>query len=92
MQEGIFWRLSHALRFARPVPLANSIFLGILLVVWPVSVRAQDPFEIHVYEYEELPPGGFTLEGHFNFVGIGTNSSDGPVAPTNHQFHMTGGG
>jgi hypothetical protein len=48
------------------------------------------PFEIHVYEYEELPPGGFTLEGHFNFVGIGTNSFDGLVALTNHQFHMAG--
>jgi len=38
----------------------------------------------------KLPPGGFTLEAHFNFVGIGTNSFDGQVAPTNHQFHMTG--
>jgi hypothetical protein len=70
---------------------ANTIFLGILLfLVYTGTARAQDPFEIHVYEYEQLPPGGFTLEGHFNFVGIGTDSFEGPVAPTNHQFHMTG--
>lgn len=24
-----------------------------------------------IYEYQQLPPGGLTLEGHFNFVGIG---------------------
>jgi len=72
------------------VALASFLFLGIALVVYPTIARAQDPFEIHVYEYEELPPGGFTLESHLNFVGIGTNSFNGPVAPTNHQFHMTG--
>lgn len=72
------------------VALVNFIFTGVLFLVCPPTARAQDPFEIHVYEYEELPPGGFTLEGHFNFVGIGTDSFEGTVAPTNHQFHMTG--
>jgi hypothetical protein len=61
-----------------------------LFLVCPVIAKAQDPFEIHVYEYEQLPPGEFTLEGHFNFVGIGAESFAGTVAPTNHQFHMTG--
>lgn len=70
--------------------LLNSVFVGILFLGSPTTARAQDPFEIHVYEYEELPPGGFTLEGQFNFVGIGTKSSEETVAPTNHQFHMTG--
>ena len=69
---------------------AVLVLWGMSPIVCPVPAQAQDPFEIHVYEYEQLAPGGFTLEGHFNFVGIGTNSFNGPVAPTNHQFHMTG--
>lgn len=50
---------------------------------------AQDPFEIHVYEYETLQPGQFTLEQHLNYWAIGSHQSDGTVAPTNGQFHMT---
>jgi len=61
-------------------------FPGILqFLVYTGTARAQDPFEIDVYEYEQLAPGGLTLEGHFNFVGIGTDSFEGPVAPTNHR-------
>lgn len=78
------------MRFAIRCLLLNFTFAGVLFVVSPTTMWAQDPFEIHVYEYEQLPPGGFTLEGHFNFVGIGTDSFVGTVAPTNHQFHMTG--
>jgi hypothetical protein len=48
-----------------------------LFFACPLAVKAQEPFEIHVYEYEQLPPGEFTLEGHFHFVGIGTMSSEG---------------
>ena len=54
-----------------------------------VHIHAQDPFEIHVYEYESPKPGAFTLEGHLNYVGVGTKTADGPVAPFNSQFHMT---
>jgi hypothetical protein len=68
------------LRFAIRCLLLNFTFAGVLFVVCPTTMRAQDHFEIHVYEYEELPTGGFTLEGHFNFVGIGTNSFVGTVA------------
>jgi hypothetical protein len=51
--------------------------------------RAQDPFEIHVYEYESLHRGDFTFETHLNFVGSGSKTFDGPVAPSQDQFHMT---
>lgn len=64
--------------------------------LWPVFVMclpralaAQDPFEIHVYEYETLKRGQFTLEQHFNYVGHGTRGSSGTVAPTNDQLHLT---
>lgn len=82
-------RLSFAARFSRR-SLAALFLVGIALGFGSPPAEAQDPFEIHVYEYEESPPGRFTLEGHFNFVAIGANSFIGPVAPTNHQFHMAG--
>lgn len=51
--------------------------------------HAQDPFEIHVYEYETLRRGEFTFETHLNYIGKGIRTSDGPVAPFQDQFHMT---
>jgi hypothetical protein len=44
--------------------------------------HAQDPFETHVYEYEPLATGKFTLETHLNYVGIGAKTTDSTVAPT----------
>src|SRR5580698_7712725 len=79
-------------RTLSPVPAeARQFSQQSLFLACPFAVKAQDPFEIYVYEYEQLPPVRFTLKGHFNFVGIGTKSSEGTVVPTNHQFHMTGG-
>jgi hypothetical protein len=66
--------------------LSEVILLCALLAS---KVSAQDPFEIHVYEYESLKPGAFTLEAHLNYVGLGTKTFDGPVAPFNNQMHMT---
>lgn len=59
------------------------------LVLWTLPVRAQDPFEIHVYEYETLKPVQFTLEQHLNYIGRGTRTFDATLAPTNNQLHMT---
>jgi hypothetical protein len=52
---------------------------AILLALACFAAYGQDPFEIHVYEYEELKPGQFTLEQHLNYV----------PEPGNDQFHMT---
>ena len=84
-----WWKSPQALRFLARGQVA-AILGALSFLACPLAVRAQDPFEIHVYEYEQLPRGGFTLEGHFNFVGIGTKSPEGTVAATNHQFHTTG--
>ena len=54
-----------------------------------LPLKAQDPFEIHVYEYEALKPRQFTLEQHLNYVGRGAGPAEGPLAPTNDQLHMT---
>jgi hypothetical protein len=50
---------------------------------------AQDSFEVHVYEYESLHPGQFTLETHLNYVGSGTKDYAGTVAPFEDQLHVT---
>jgi len=57
------------------------VFLGVLC--------AQDPFEIHVYEYDPLPRGEFTYEAHTNYVVHGSTTPAGLQAPMNHQFHFT---
>ena len=51
--------------------------------------RAQDPFEIQVYEYETIPKGKWNLENHINYVGKGTKFFESTVAPMNNQFHLT---
>ena len=35
------------------------------------ALCAQDPFEIHVYEYEPLLPRTFTYEAHMNYIAKG---------------------
>jgi hypothetical protein len=88
-EEFQWWEVFLAFRFAARAS-AGLILAGISFVTSSNPTKVQDPFENHVYEYEELPSGGFTLEGDFNFTGTGTKSFDGTVAPMNHQFHMTG--
>jgi hypothetical protein len=69
---------------------AATAWLPALAAALMTPALAQDPFEIHVYEYETPKLGAYTLEAHLNEVGIGGKTADGLLAPTNHQFHMTG--
>jgi hypothetical protein len=69
--------------------LFAGAFLAFLLLSAASEVRAQDPFEIQVYEWETVPKGMWNLETHINYVGKGTRAFEGPVAPTNNQFHLT---
>jgi hypothetical protein len=52
--------------------------------------RAQDRFEIQVYDADTAPPTAFGLETHINHVAAGTTapSPDGEAA-TDHQTHLT---
>jgi len=60
-----------------------------LLFLPALTVWAQDPFEIQVYEYKTVPKKMWNLETHLNYVGRGTKTFEGTAAPTNNQFHMT---
>jgi hypothetical protein len=60
-----------------------------LLIFLASAAWAQDPFELHVYEYETLPSGVWTIETHWNYVPVGTKSADGLLLPTDNQAHVT---
>jgi hypothetical protein len=55
----------------------------------PSLARAQDSFEIQVYEYATVPRGWWNLETHSNYTVRGTRAFEGPVAPTQRQTHLT---
>jgi hypothetical protein len=50
---------------------------------------AQDPFEIHIYEYEPLTWHEYSLETHLNFDPQGTTAQEGSLLPTHDQMHLT---
>jgi hypothetical protein len=60
-----------------------------LLIILAFSAWAQDPFELHVYESEALPPGVWTIETHLNYVPSGTTTAAGSLLPTDNQAHVT---
>jgi hypothetical protein len=78
--------MSIASQSRQRLPRIAAILLGSLLAG---HALAQDPFEIHVYDYETLKPGQFTLEQHLNYWAMGSKQVDGTLAPTNDQLHMT---
>lgn len=50
---------------------------------------AQDPFEIHIYEYEPMTLGQYSLEAHLNGNAQGAGAREGTLLPTLHQLHLT---
>jgi len=59
------------------------------LVCGAVRLKAQDPFEIHIYEYEPLVLGAYSLEAHLNFIAQGTSVPQGTLLPMENQTHLT---
>lgn len=54
-----------------------------------LAASGQDPFEIHVYEYEPMPWGEYSLEAHLNVTAQGTSMAEGTLLPTRGQTHLT---
>jgi hypothetical protein len=64
--------------------------LSILIALIPRAARAQDPFEIQVYDSETAPPLKPGIELHSNYFPQGTKmGGPGPVLPTDRVFHIT---
>ena len=53
------------------------------------SASAQDPFEIHIYEYEPQSWRQYSLEAHLNTEPQGSPARDGTLLPTENQTHLT---
>ena len=66
--------------FARQV-LLLAVSMGVL---W-----AQDPFEIHVLEYEPMHEGEFTFENHLNYVAV--NAAGGARSVFHDTYELTAG-
>ena len=64
-----------------------------MLLVSIGALCAQDPFEIHVLEYEQLHPGEFTFENHVNYVGhsAAQGANHGAQNVFHDTYELTGG-
>lgn len=69
--------------------LGTVIFALSLLVLLAPAARAQDNYEIQVYEYETVEPGHTMVELHSNFTIDGTKTVQDGLLPTNHAEHET---
>jgi hypothetical protein len=63
--------------------------LFLILLYSASRLSAQDPFEIHIYEYEPMTIGQYSLEAHLNLDTQGTSQRDGTLLPTAQQTHLT---
>jgi hypothetical protein len=69
------------------MPVRGACVALVLLVGG--SARAQDRFEIQVYDSETAPPGEFGVEHHLNVVAEGRTTVEDGELPTDHVFHLT---
>ena len=67
----------------------RGMFLLLAGLACVERVSAQDPFEIHIYEYEPLSWRSYSLEAHLNFDPQGNALRDGSLLPTQNQTHLT---
>jgi hypothetical protein len=63
--------------------------LPLLLLCCAPRAWAQDPFEIHIYEYEPQSWEQYSLEAHLNFEPQGASTKDGTLLPALNQMHLT---
>jgi hypothetical protein len=67
----------------------RKCLLFLSVVLFTVSLRAQDNYEIQVYGSETVEPGAVMLEVHTNFAAQGTKTAVNGFVPTNHALHET---
>ncbi len=64
------------------------VFVGLFFLLLH-SAKAQDNYEIQVYESPTVPKGYTMVELHSNFTTEGSRSIINKVYPTNHEEHET---
>ena len=68
--------------------LASVTRTALPLLLAAGVARAQDVFEIQVYEYATVPAGFWSLETHLNYTARGS-TAPGPTYPSQGQTHLT---
>ena len=68
--------------------LSRVLLMPLMLLCGGVAL-AQDPFEIHIYEYEPMTWRQYSLEAHLNFDPQGTSTAMGTLLPMRNQTHLT---
>ena len=64
-------------------PLRSPVLLMLMMLLCGGGLAlAQDPFEIHIYEYEPMTWGEYSLEAHLNFDPQGTSIAMERCCPT----------
>jgi hypothetical protein len=63
--------------------------IAILVLLLGSQVRAQDNYEIQVYDSETVPRGVTMVEIHSNFTVDGRKQTENGVVPTHHSMHET---
>ena len=63
------------------------LLFGELCCMWKAA--AEDPFEIHIYEYEPMRLGEYSLEAHLNMNAQGNTLRDATLLTTVRQTHLT---
>ncbi|HEY6830743.1 MAG TPA: hypothetical protein VI259_28040 [Gemmatimonadaceae bacterium] len=67
----------------------STVLVALLTALAPVSLRAQENYEIQVYPSETMPRGVTMFELHSNYTLKGSRDYTGLEMPTNHQIHET---
>lgn len=67
----------------------GCIFLFAALALAAAPARAQDNYEIQVYDAETVAPGHTMVELHSNFTLDGSKTMVDGLEPTQHAFHET---
>jgi hypothetical protein len=78
-----------AMRAKALFDLRRRFALLLTVVCIAPQARALDRFEIQVYDEAKNEPGVTSLENHVNFTPKGSKVPDGPMLPTDDQFHWT---
>ena len=72
-----------------PGRLVRIAYLSLTWLCFVSITSAQDPFEIHIYEYEPMTRGEYSLEAHLNLETQGTALRTDTLLPTQRQTHLT---
>ncbi len=65
------------------------VLIGAVSVLFGLTIRAQDNYEIQVYGSETVPAGDTMVELHSNFTAEGNKAPADGTLPTYHQEHET---